>query len=216
MREYQVKYKGKTYRVVGHEPTEYISSYLNKGTFYEEPLLSYLHRKYSPECVVDIGANVGNHSLFFKKVMGAKEVICFEPNKENYEVLVEGSKLIKYHNVALSDQPGRADSHSSPGNMGASHCTPNPTGAVEVQTLDSYDLSPQLIKIDAENMEVQVVRGAAETIRRSKPVLIVEHHDLQHLYDFVRTLNQIGVPYLVKPFVKQSWEVFEYIPQLVA
>lgn len=214
MREYQVKHRGKMYRTAGHEPSEYISSYLNKGIFYEEPLLTYLEDKYpNLKSVVDVGANVGNHSAFFKKVMRVKEVVAFEPNEDNFRIAEAlMGRTMPILNVALSDKAGRATSHSSPGNMGASYCISDEEGTIEVQTLDSYELSPDLIKIDAENMESQVLFGAKETIQRSKPILIVEHNDIQKMYEFNRVLNQIDVPYMVKPFTKKNWEMFEYIP----
>lgn len=214
MREYEVKYQGKTYQMYGHEPTEYISSYLNKGVFYEEPLLSYIYKTYpNLKTVIDIGANIGNHTVFFNKVIGAK-VIAFEPADENMKILHQYmSETVLLERVALSDHVGRAIPHINPGNMGATWMEPALAGSVEVLTLDNYhEKDIDLIKIDAENMEVKVIHGALETIMRCKPVLFVEHHDLKQHYDFVRALNRTEIPYLVRPFVKYGWEMFEYIP----
>jgi hypothetical protein len=44
--------------------------------------------------------------------------------------------------------------------------------AVECKTLDSYDLSPSLIKLHAQGAELDILKGAIETIRRSRPALM--------------------------------------------
>ena len=49
---------------------------------------------------------------------------------------------------------------------------------VEVRTLDSFEFSDvSMIKIDVEGHEEAVVAGAAETIRRCRPSLIIESED---------------------------------------
>ena len=209
--KYTVTFDGRESTIYGYEPAEYVSSYLERGTFYEEPLLKYLANRYSGiRSVVDVGANIGNHSVFFHDVMGVRDITAFEPNPDNYRRVLKSLPFAKVHQVALSDKEGSVNSISHGANMGASFCTEG--GDIPTATLDSYNLSPNLIKIDAENMECQVLRGALETIKRSKPVLIVEHQDIQKFYEFNRILNESGVDYLVKPFVEETWEMFEYTP----
>lgn len=45
---------------------------------------------------------------------------------------------------------------------------------VEVRTLDSFEISPDLVKIDVQGTEDAVIAGAHETLRRSEPVLLIE------------------------------------------
>ncbi len=45
---------------------------------------------------------------------------------------------------------------------------------VPIRTLDSYSLTPDIVKIDVQGQEPQVVRGGLETFRRAKPVTIIE------------------------------------------
>ena len=46
---------------------------------------------------------------------------------------------------------------------------------VPVATLDSFDLEAvDMIKIDCEGFELQVLKGAVETLKRWRPALIVE------------------------------------------
>ena len=60
-----------------------------KGNFYEADELRFLSNLVKKGAtIVDIGANVGNHSLYFSHVMGAAKVIPFEPNPLAYELLI--------------------------------------------------------------------------------------------------------------------------------
>jgi len=45
---------------------------------------------------------------------------------------------------------------------------------VRLETLDSFDLSPDFIKIDAEGAESDVIQGGLQTIQRSRPVIMAE------------------------------------------
>lgn len=171
--KYTVQFNDVTSTVYGYEPTEYISSYLAKGTFYEQPLLSYIHDNYKGALsIVDVGANIGNHSVFFHDVMGVTDITCFEPNPENYRRLQKSAPFARTFArtfaLALAESGHPVESIPSPHNMGASYCIPNISGNVQAERLDEFDLSPDIIKIDAEGMECAVLKGAAGTIQRSE------------------------------------------------
>lgn len=210
--KYSVQYGGVDATVYGYDKSEYISQYLSKGVFYEQPLLAYIASRYRGDLgsVVDVGANIGNHSVFFHDVMGVQDVTAFEPNEENYRRLKKSAPFATAYWSALSDHDGYVSSVPQPSNMGASYCKDG--GDVACTSLDTFNLSPDLIKIDAENMECEVLRGALGTIKRSKPILFVEHHDIQQFYKFSRILQESGVDYVVRPFVEETWEMFEYVP----
>jgi FkbM family methyltransferase len=173
--------------------------------FYEFPTLEYL-KQYKPKCFVDIGANIGNHSLFFH-LHGTKEIHAFEPQEDNFKLLELNCPFAKRYKVALGDRFDSVQMEKQPLNMGACEVVWK-KGNTKVDVLDSYKLKPDLIKIDVEGMEHQVVFGALETLKKYKPRLMVEHSDLQHLYDTYRLLEPLG--YKVKPFVVKNYEVFEY------
>ena len=45
---------------------------------------------------------------------------------------------------------------------------------VRVAPLDDFGLAPQILKIDVEDSEPQALRGAADTIGRSRPIILIE------------------------------------------
>lgn len=208
----EIKYKNKQYDIYGHLAQEfrgdfiedYISSYFAKGQFYEEPLLKYLEETYKPKVIIDAGANIGNHSKFFTEVMGA-EVWSFEPEPSNFRILKKNHKDNNF-NVGLSDEKGKAGIEQNPTNMGASEITEG--DSVKLETLDSYNLEPDLIKIDVEGMESKVIKGAIETIKKFHPVLVVEHNDIQNIFETARLLNPLG--YKMRVFDVKTWEMFIY------
>lgn len=60
---------------------------------------------------------------------------------------------------------------------------------VEVRTLDSFDLSPDVVKIDVQGLELSVVRGGWNSFRRALPITIVEAPDAE----LVALLGEIGL-----------------------
>ena len=163
-----------------------IGAYLRSvGRPYEHDLL----RTLAPlllrsSAVVDVGANIGNHAVYFAVVRRVR-IHAFEPNPEAREWLrrnadANGAGRIVIHEQALSDEAGRA-SVISTGDLGLTQTVPDEAGEVEVRRLDDFDfpLKPRiaLLKIDVEGAEERVLAGAASTIRRHKPLIAVEARD---------------------------------------
>src|SRR6266568_4002638 len=62
--------------------------------FYESDLLEDLARRVRPGLAVDVGAHVGNHTVFMAGALGM-DVLAFEPDKANHAQLV--------HNIEPND-----------------------------------------------------------------------------------------------------------------
>lgn len=129
------------------------------------------------DTVVDVGANIGAYSVLFAQWVGPSgRVIAFEPAPEPYGAL---RQLIDHNGLttrvtalqqAVSSQLGTA-AFSAAGASGANRLVgaEGPaTVVVETTTIDAVcsrrQLRPRLIKIDAEGAELDVLRGARETI----------------------------------------------------
>lgn len=155
--------------------------------------------------VIDVGANVGCHTLAFAEAVGpAGRVIAVEAEPSTYTLLA--------HNIVTNGLAGRvtalpvlagagpalvmSDIAPLGANAGAKsffvdvhgadvHGTPSaqmPLRAkglpvrLAMMTLDDLHLDAcAVIKIDVEGMEPDVLRGARETLRRTMPVVYFEH-----------------------------------------
>lgn len=149
------------------------------------------------QTVYDIGVYQGLYTLFFARAVGATgRVIGFEPLDANRAAAARNVALnrfahVAFQPVALGAEVGTA-SFVIPDAL-----TGETTGCaalqakyqvdgramtmqtVRVVTLDSYLgtlPTPNLIKIDVEGMELDVLRGAVETLRTHRPALFIETH----------------------------------------
>lgn len=168
-----------------------IGSRVNAYGIYEEEELDLLttwlvSKNYDPNKIcVDIGANIGNHSVYFSRFF--KKVVAFEPNPRVYRLLSINSELssnIDCHMLALSDKNGQSLMSFESINLGgASIKQHNSEGTVvETKKLDDifFDHPIGLMKIDVEGHEEKVLRGAANLIEQFKPLILFE----QHIEDF--------------------------------
>ncbi len=158
-----------------------------RGVFYEQSDLETLATYVKPGAVcVDVGANTGNHTVFFAKLLGAAKVISIEPNPDTVAVLqrviiknqlsnVDTSKL----GIGVGRQSGKFDlTVGRRGYLGTARLTPNRSGEISVQPLDTLINEPiGLLKIDVEMMEIDVLEGARHVIGDSRPVLLIEAQD---------------------------------------
>ena len=89
-----------------HDPGEAISDHIYSCKFYfEMESLLFIAKTFRPNRVIDIGANLGNHSMFFSRELGI-DTYAFEPCKRNFELLKENAPSAVSFNVALSDEVG--------------------------------------------------------------------------------------------------------------
>ena len=129
---------------------------------------------------VDVGAHVGNHTMFM--ATGGARVVAVEPHPDTCAILERNvdrnavSTRVRIVNAALGDSPGSASISTADERNSGGATVSRGTGDVRVITLDSLDLTPDVVKIDVEGSEDEVLAGAALTLRRSKPALLLERH----------------------------------------
>ena len=136
--------------------------------------------------IIDIGANIGFFA--FKCLeLGAKEVICFEPEKYNYEQLETNVKNfeienIKTYNLALLDD--KTEFVHIDNNKACSTIYNNGKQKVESISLEKAmslnELSGDLIlKIDCEGSEFEILFSSKkELLQKFKTIYIEIHEDM--------------------------------------
>lgn len=154
--------------------------------------------------VVEAGANIGAHTVPLAQLVGdAGQVYAFEPQRRVFQVLNGNIAINSLRNVfclqkALSDKSGNLLvpilSTEVSNNFGALELGEWTYGEeVDVTTIDSMKLSScRLIKIDVEGMELNVLRGARETIKKLKPVLYVEIDRAEKTKEIISYVDKLG------------------------
>jgi FkbM family methyltransferase len=147
----------------------------------------YIEKYMLPEegkCLVDIGASVGEWTVFAAKA--GRQVYAFEPSPKAFDILKKRTQ--KYPNVhvysyALGDKNGVGRlglaALSLSGTMDVEINGLHKGGTIDIplRSLDSLDIpNIGIIKIDTEGYETPILQGAKETIEKNKPRLIIEVH----------------------------------------
>lgn len=181
---YKIGRAGRKASVIVGDPSQHLQKQWIRGRFYEDQMLEYIAATYSggQGTFVDVGSSVGNHTLFFALFCTSGPVISIEPVVKSLQLqrrIIELNDLadrVQFHNVALSDKPGRGrmERFGPPAFDGMHQLVDGDD--VEVATLDSIvgQERVHLIKIDVEYHEIEVLTGAQATIARDRPVLFVE------------------------------------------
>jgi len=172
-----------------------------RGLFFEAFELEELRKRVKPGArIVDVGANTGNHTIFFAGPMTAAKVTPLEPLPRAAAALRASVMRNNLANVdlsllgiGLSDRAGRARlATSERGCMGATSLVPDPAGEIAVEPLDSVVTDPvDLLKIDVEGMELQALAGAKELIRRTRPLIFIEIAN-ENTLEFSAWLKEAG------------------------
>jgi FkbM family methyltransferase len=145
---------------------------------------------------VDVGANVGHHTLFVSGL--AERVHAFEPWEPVRGVLEDRLRFNTVHNVTVHPVAlGAVDRTMtfyapSGANLGTGSLSPEhardrnrPSGVVRVVSGDDYfrDQGIQnvsLIKIDVEGWELEVLKGLHHFMMAERPVVFMEYSDTTH------------------------------------
>ncbi|WP_102223637.1 FkbM family methyltransferase [Acidimangrovimonas sediminis] len=156
------------------------------GQFFEAVSLRRLKGLIRPGGVlVDVGANIGNHVVWYAQHLAPRAVLPVEPNPAAIDLLEANiarngiAHVIDRRGIGLG--AGRAEGRfravtDDRDNLGATRLVPDARGDLHVATLDTLlgGLRVDFLKIDAEGMELEVLEGAAGLIARDRPVIWVE------------------------------------------
>jgi FkbM family methyltransferase len=155
--------------------------------FFEEQNLTKVRKFVYPSSVVcDVGANMGNHSIFFSKICDAQRVYSFEPQRRLFEIIQNNYALNNIDNQrfeVVNSGCGSIDGfieiqRSVNHNLGATQFKHSDDGSFRLLALDSLRLERlDFLKIDVERMGDSVLEGARETIGRCRPVIWIELYD---------------------------------------
>lgn len=154
--------------------------------------------------VVEVGANMGVHSVDLARACAPGPFFAFEPQPRIFQVLCANLALNDIANAfAYPEGCGEAEGaaivpavdYGQQGNFGGLSLQSEGAAGIKVRlrTLDSLELvACHLIKIDVEGFEPQVLRGARETIVRCRPYLYVENDRRENQAELIALVADLG------------------------
>lgn len=181
------------------------------GKFQEEVILDWIRHQKLRGTYVDVGAHVGNHSLYLLKFCNPDRLHSIEAHPKIYKILVENmhrnlsaseyEKWDSYNNAAW-DKSGIWIHMAPIPHNNAGHChvrnSYNRKGekvdaSVPSISIDDMELEGvSLLKVDVEDTEKEVIDGAIKTIKRCKPVIVIERHSKAQLQETMKQIRQFG------------------------
>jgi FkbM family methyltransferase len=177
-----------------------------------EDMSFVLHYLRENDIFLDVGANVGTYTVLASAAARARSY-AFEPSPAAIQSL--------YGNVALNRIADRVNIEPyaigrAPGSVtfatgGASamhHIGGDGSGSrIEMRTIDSYHLSPAIMKIDVEGYEAEVLAGAIETASCQELVAIItENSDDSGKYgDGIQSVSSFMSQHGFTAFTYDPW-----------
>jgi len=180
----KVKFKGIPAHFNVTNEQDHIQKCWLSGNFYEtgrNQLLTWCYNNLPQGMnILDIGANVGNHSIFFSKVMQANRVYAIEPYLKNFVELVENIHLNSCANILPLNVAAYCENDiknvilKDENNCGMVEFS-NVGQAVVCCELDNViDEQIDYIKIDVEGCELDALDGCKDIVNIFRPVVSVE------------------------------------------
>jgi FkbM family methyltransferase len=173
---------GRAITFVDLETTDWVQERIAGGMFYEQKNLEYIRSLNIKGNYADIGAYVGNHTLFFAFMCPSEKIYCWEPQadifqklKRNVEVNGLQNKCVLHNSGIWSERTFIVSSRpADPRNRGGQPfmVADNRQAGIQADTLDSYGYDITVLKIDVENNELKVLAGATETLKKVQHVFL--------------------------------------------
>jgi len=181
-------------------PGDHMSRTLLTRSFYEQGMLEYIYQNFDQSLnFVDVGAHIGNHTVFFSVVCKANRVDSFEPNPMVRRVLEENVSInhlynTVIHGTALGASNGNGTLEMGPWpHSGMTKVKTCESGKVVIRPLDSVVEEPvDILKIDVEGMAGEVLSGAKRLLVENRPTLFVECADEKEFDEVMDVIQPLG------------------------
>lgn len=168
-----------------------------------EPDFRAIPQELPPGVIADVGANVGQSIIAFRRLFPERVIHAFEPNPSCQPTLRRVAALVRgdvtvhecgigeahselaFHVPVLESGVEMLQEGSFDSEVFAQQVTLERIGrpfrlrtlTAPVLTLDEIGLKIALLKVDVQGLELAVLRGAAESLERHRPVVLIEREE---------------------------------------
>lgn len=154
--------------------------------------------------IIDGGAYIGDSAFMFEKDFKINIIHSFEPNSKNYRVLRKSIKLNNLKkvipvNAGLGIEKGLVKIEDC---GSATSLLKQGSEEIQVTTIDDYVLENNLnigvIKLDIEGYGLRAIKGAKNTIKQQKPILLLSiYHSSEEFFGLKSYLNSLNLNYKI-------------------
>jgi FkbM family methyltransferase len=203
----------------------YIRNHMMNGHVFESHIINGTLKPYiqKSKYIVDVGANIGCHTISYANMNPECKVWAFEPQEKTFGILSRNvarnslSDRVEIYKCGLGHKEALTTLNSLDKVWDANMQGHNKGGigigeggeTIKVRTLDSLNLPGlDFMKIDVEGAEGLVLQGASETIKKYKPVIFFEHNE-QRIDPKVLGLEHVPTPFEV--LATLGYKNFKYV-----
>jgi len=208
------KWIDETYLEVNLGDSSLISNYYC-GLSEFESLGFIMHSLQKDYLFIDVGANLGSHSILASSVVGS-ETIAFEPNKDSIKKINKQAQINKVEskitikNLAIGDKKGKVyftNNRDALNRVALKNKDLN-VEEIDISTLDlEVNTNKKMVlKIDVEGFEMKVLKGSSQLLNSDKLLaIIIEINGFNRNYDVLEKdihnliLSYDFIPYYYNP-----------------
>ena len=154
-----------------------------------------------------------------QNLQGDMTAVCFEPDKDNFEILkrcIVTNKMgrnVKAVPLGLWSKPTQLSFDSA---SQSSRIVTNAENKITVVDIDTYcrktNFNPTLIKMDVEGAELEALLGAENTIHNNMPKMMISaYHHGSHLWEIPLRLAELGYTKLYLGHHPHEYTIYETI-----
>jgi FkbM family methyltransferase len=188
------------------------------GRVYEREELDYCRTQIKPRAViVDVGANTGNHLVYFARFLAPALILPVEPHPEairelRANIALNAITCVDERCLGFGAGARRGAFRLVEGiDLAQAELRADPGGEVQVAPLDELIGVPvDFIKIDVEGMEIEVLKGARRLITECRPRIMIEVAR-RNLEPFRRACAELGYR-VAQDFAREGYANYFLVP----
>lgn len=167
--------------------------------------------------IIDIGANIGAYSINCAKEIKKCKIYAFEPEENNYKILLENIKLNNFDSKIISEKTAIYDKN---GKDKLYISTYSPFHSMESKSykkfqivkkeslddiFEKYDINRcDLLKIDCEGSEYKIIKCAKKNSLNKIQEIRMEYHDIDEIDNICNLIKYLSANGFVKTFKKRN------------